>query len=166
MTGTGDLRDDLMGKWIRTREMVIGQVEALSEEQLAWRPGAGARTGLQIARHIADSSVGLLDYAVRGAAPEFAGGEEEDPGDREEVLAALRAGRGGIEEDLGALSETQLTEDIPGLFGPPGPRLGFLTFAYAHEMYHYGQLGLCARGGGEVPTLTRFFREQVGAADT
>lgn len=163
MAGIKELRDDLRDKWLRARDLTIAQVEGLSEDQLGWRPGEGARTGLQIARHIADSSVSLLDYAIRSRKPDFSEGEG-DPGSREDVLRALRHGRAGIEEDLRSLSEDQLVENIPGLFGDVSPRLGFLNFAYAHEMYHYGQIGLCARASGEVPALTRFIQQQVAAS--
>lgn len=163
MAAMEELRDDLTGKWLQARDLVIAQVEALTEDQLGWRPGEGARTGLAIARHIADSSTALVGYAVRGEKPGF-GEPEGDPGSREEVLAALREGRGGIEADLASLSEERLAEKIPGLFGGEAPRLGFLAFAYGHEMYHYGQMGLCARAGGEVPALTQLIREQMSGA--
>lgn len=159
MAGIEAVRDDLVAKWVGAREMAIAQVEGLSEEQLGWRPGDGARTGLQIARHIAESSVAMLDHAVRGKRPDFDEGDEV-PGSREEVLGELLDGRAGIEEDLRSLSEEQLVEEIKGLFGETTPRLGFLTFAYAHEMYHFGQIGLCARAGGDVPALTRTLREK------
>lgn len=159
---TSVLRDDLAGKWLMTRDGVIAQVEMLTEEQLAWRPGEGARTGLQIARHIAEAGRGLIAYATQGTRPTI-GGPEGDPGTREEVLAALREGRSEIQAALESLSEEQLEAPLPGLFGEESPRHGFLAFCYAHEMYHWGQLGLCARAGGTKPALTQMLEARMGA---
>ena len=156
------LRDDLMGKWLAARDGVIGQVEMLGDEQLAWCPGEGARTGLQVARHIAGAADALLAYATRGERPAFT--EPTDPATREQVLEALRSGRERIESSLRSLTAEELAGEIPGLFGDSGPRFGFLAFSYAHEMYHFGQLGLCARASGEVPALTQFIQQKMSEA--
>src|SRR5688572_25354435 len=155
MVTIGQLRDGLLQDWLRARDGVITQVELLSEDQLCWLPGPGARTGMQIARHIADSSAGLTEYAATGVRPKPSAGDQ-DPGPREEVVERLKQGRADIEARVRALTEAQLGETITGLFGGETTRFGFLSFAYGHEMYHWGQLGLCARAGGEIPALTRF----------
>ena len=53
MSDLGVLRAGLMQNWLRARDGVIRQVESLTDDQLAWSPGAGARRGIEIARHVA-----------------------------------------------------------------------------------------------------------------
>lgn len=152
------LRKDLLDNWLRARDGVTGQVEMLEDEQLGWAPGKGARTGLQIARHIAGASTALLAYATAGAPPSFA--EPTDEVGREQVLEDLRRGRDEIEASVRSISAEDLTATLPGLFGGESTRFVFLTFCYAHEMYHFGQLGMCARAGGAVPALTQYIEAQ------
>ena len=153
MTGIGELRDGLVESWLRARDGVIKQVRTLSEDQLCWLPGPGARTGIQIARHIADAGSGLTEYAATGTRPKPT--PVDDPGTRAEVIAALEVGRGEIEARVRSLSEEQLLGKVQALVGGETTRFNFLAFAYAHENYHWGQLGLCARAGGEIPELTK-----------
>jgi uncharacterized damage-inducible protein DinB len=154
MTAMDELREGLIQNWLRARDGVIAQVEKLSEEQLCWLPGPGARTGLQIARHIADASSNLAENAARGTRSTRNAAPDEVL-TREDVVARLKAGRAVIEGHLRAITDEQLLQKVPALMGGETTRFGFLTFGYAHEMYHWGQLGLCARAGGEIPELTR-----------
>lgn len=163
MTKVGALRDGLLQNWLRARDGVIGQVESLTDEQLSWSPGPGARQGIQIARHVADAGAGMVKYGTTGVRA-HAAPTPDYPGTREEVLARLRAGRAEIEEALRAMPEADLIAPITGIFGNETDRLSFLNFAYGHEMYHWGQLGLCARGVGEIPELTRAIEARRKAA--
>lgn len=154
MSGMEDLRDGLISDWLRARDGMIGQLGKLDEDQLRWVPGPGGRTGLQIARHVADAGSSLTQYALTGARVQ-GGAPLENPGSREEVIGLLQSGRAEIEVRIRALSDSQLQEKITGLLGNQTTRFNFLAFCYAHEMYHWGQLGLWARAGGEVPELTQ-----------
>ncbi len=79
----------------------------------------------------------------------------ENPGSREEVIARLKAGRTEIEARIRAISDDHLQEKMMGLLGNETTRFNFLAFCYGHEMYHWGQIGLWARAGGEIPQLTQ-----------
>lgn len=157
------LREGLIQNWLRARDGVIGQVESLTDDQLAWSPGPGAPRGIQIARHVAEVGSGMARYGTTGVRAQAASAPD-DPGTREAVLDRLRAGRAEIEACLRGMPEADLLAPITGLMGAATNRLSFLSFAYAHEMYHWGQLGLCARAVGEVPHLTRAIEARRKAA--
>ena len=104
MSDLAVLREGLVQNWLRARDGVIRQVESLTDEQLAWSPGPGARRGIEIARHVADASPGLVAYGTTGARVQ-APPAPADPGTRDEVLALLRAGRAEIERGIRAMAE-------------------------------------------------------------
>jgi uncharacterized damage-inducible protein DinB len=157
--------------WEAQRQSVIAQVEDLSEEQLDYRPGEGAKSAREIAIHIAQSQAAVVAEVLSSGS--FY--RLFDPEAQREATAALPPAetkaellqllRVAGEQSTARLRETGelLTERTMQTFNAPADScLSALWFGVAHEMYHAGQLAVCARAAGRVPTMTQRIDAALG----
>lgn len=88
---------------------------------------------------------------------EHAGHLPDDPSPSE-LRDLLRSRFGDAAARFRAAGELHLLQLIRRFDGQRGTRLAWMNHGIAHEMYHRGQLALCARLMGHVPALTQRIR--------
>ncbi len=150
--------------WEVTRKGVIAELENIPEENWDYRPGPGARSVRELARHIAESAAGFTSELLKSE-PSFI--RLLDPNVQAEIAAALPPARSKTEiidflRTSGAessqrlrLAADTLAAQTMKLFGGEQSRVSGLWFAVSHEMYHRGQTATYARGVGCVPAMTQ-----------
>ena len=158
------LVEEAVRMWEAYRAGLIAEVEGLSEAQLDYRPGEGARTAREVVLHVAEAGVAFTNELLR---PEGALRNALDPAaqaavraslprahTRDELVDLLRTTGAANAERIRAAGEALVGQTMPGRQGPQS-RLSALWFVVAHEGYHRGQLTAYVRGVGAVPALTR-----------
>jgi uncharacterized damage-inducible protein DinB len=151
--------------WETFRAGTIAEFENIPEDQWDYRPGEGARSVAELARHIAETNLG---FATEIVAEEPSFGRIFD----KEAAAKRLAPYAGIGNSKAELIELlrrtgadgmQLLRDAAAtldsttikLAGQPQSRVTAIAFASGHEMYHRGQAASYARGVGIVPAMTK-----------
>jgi uncharacterized damage-inducible protein DinB len=156
--------EDAVRQWETARAGVIAEIENLSDAQLDYRPGEGARTVRELAAHIAESGVAFanellkpdgnfanlfdphVQAAVRASLPHAHS--------KAEVVSLLRTSGEQTAGRLRTAGEALASQQISSRLGPQS-RLSALWFAVSHESYHRGQLTAYERGCGITPALTQ-----------
>jgi uncharacterized damage-inducible protein DinB len=157
--------------WEAERATVIAQVEDIPEDQLDFRPGEGARSIREVAVHLAGTQVGVVAEVLQ---PEgsffrlFDAGVQQQIGasippaqTKAEIVEMLRSVGEHSARLLRAAGESLVTRDMQTLRGTESC-LTALHFGVGHEMYHSGQLAVCARAMGREPTLTQKINTMLG----
>jgi uncharacterized damage-inducible protein DinB len=149
--------------WEAERATVIAQVEDIPEDQFDFRPGEGARSVREIAVHLAGSQVGIVAEILRpegsffrlfdGAVQQEIGASMPPAQSKAELVAMLRSVGEASARQLRAAGEALVTREMQTLRGIESC-LTAVHFGVGHEMYHCGQLAVCARAIGREPTLT------------
>jgi uncharacterized damage-inducible protein DinB len=149
--------------WEAERATVIAQVEDIPEDQLDFRPGDGARSVREIAVHLAGAQIGIVAEILRpdgsffrlfdGANQQEIGASMPPAGTKAELVAMLRSVGEESARRLRAAGESLVPQNMQTLRGTES-RLTALHFGVSHEMYHCGQLAICARAIGREPALT------------
>lgn len=130
------------------RGRLLAQLDGLSEEQAAFRPGADQWSVVEVLRHVAAAerwAAGIAAGLARGRSPD----DERRAGDQgTEAVASLADGRRTIEEShremlavvdaLPAEPDAQATADHP-FFGPLTCKQ-WLVFQRVHDLDHCGQI--------------------------
>jgi uncharacterized damage-inducible protein DinB len=141
----------IVGGWERHRAVTLQFLDALTEEELAWRPTPEAMTCGQQLLHIAQNE----DFHERGL---FAGEWDREllrfpvPMPTKEALGAyFEEVRTRMGARLGALSPADLDAPCDHPNAPPGlPMRWWLTFLLEHEVHHKGQLAVYLRQMGKT----------------
>lgn len=84
-----------------------------------------------------------------------------DVEDKDGILNLLAAAMDDAEKELLGASE-EMKNMLTRFDGKQMSKLGFMSFAIAHEMYHRGQLTVYERLLGIEPKLTQRFRKAFG----
>jgi uncharacterized damage-inducible protein DinB len=155
--------EEAVRMWETFRQGVIGELENIPEGQLDFRPGPGARSVRELAVHIAASAAGFVEALVSDdgsfarlrdpKVQEALAASLGDVSSKQAVITALTH-RGADDVARLRANLARLEGTMPTMGGQQS-RLTGLWFAASHEMYHRGQLALCARGLGLVPKLTQ-----------
>jgi uncharacterized damage-inducible protein DinB len=172
MSAAHELLEQALNGWIATRAGTIAEIENLQDADLDFRVADGARTVREAAVHILRAGA-LFAAVLTNPAGNFmqlfdpafdqanAGHLPTAPG-RAELAALLRQeGEANIAR-IRAAADLMVDGSIPTLIGQES-RISGLHFAVAHEMYHRGQLALCARACGRIPALTQRIMALVSA---
>ena len=168
MAGFTDLLEEGLESWEGTRTGVADELRNLPDEDLAFRPHAGARSVEELARHIVESGLlmsgelsrpdgdfqrksyeALLKEHGRGRMP------RSGKHSRRDLLAALARTHRQGDARLRKAGELHMLQQIRRFDGKMGTRLAWMHHGIAHEEYHRGQLALYARLLGRVPALTQ-----------
>jgi uncharacterized damage-inducible protein DinB len=149
--------------WDAERATVIAQLEDIPENQLDFRPGDGARSVREIAVHIAGSQVAIVAEILRpegsffrlfdGAVQQEIGASMPPARSKSELVVMLRSVGEESARRLRAAGEALVTQEMQTLRGTESC-LTAVHFGVGHEMYHCGQLAVCARAMGREPALT------------
>ncbi len=162
------LLEETLEAWEHVRKGVLEEAENIPDDRYDFRPADESRSVSTLLLHIVGSGLVMTgelgredgDF-TRQSYPEHmeehAGHlpEEPSPGELRELLTLTYA-EGAAR--LRATGDLRMLQMIRRFDGTPGTRLAWLNHGIAHEMYHRGQLALCARLMGHVPALTQRIR--------
>lgn len=147
----------ILEHWERYRSVTLQFLETLTDEELHWRPDAGAYSCGQQLLHIAQTE----DYYERG----FSRGEWDQrllgfPRElplKEELRAFFAVVRERMNGYLRALAPADLDRPLPVPHAPPGlPLRWWLWFVLEHEIHHKAQLSVYFRQMGKVAPYYAF----------
>jgi uncharacterized damage-inducible protein DinB len=133
-------------------------LERVPADKLAWRPHEKSMTAGQLALHVAQTPLGVLNMAIQEEAPppNFSGGRQQ-PATVAEVLAALDKSAAFVRETLPTLDDRRMHDTfkvvVEGRTLMAVPRAAFLRSILLNHWYHHrGQLGVYLRlCGAKVP---------------
>jgi uncharacterized damage-inducible protein DinB len=159
------LLEEALESWGFAREGVIGEVQALPEKELGFRPGEKSRTVIELVQHIVESGTlmtGELSRAdgdfqrksYEGFLHEYGRGISARR-TKAQLLDALRKTHAEGQRKFRDAGEKHMLQRIRRFDGKMGTRLAWMHHGIGHEEYHRGQLALYSRLLGRVPALTR-----------
>lgn len=146
-------RDMMLQGLLREMETTRKVLAAVPDGKRDYRPDPNARTGWELARHIASVDVQFLDGIADGKF--VMEGERTDlPNTSAELAAWYEENFKRAAERVQALAPEQLLRpiDFYGVFNLPG--VFYLGFVNNHSIHHRGQLSSYLRPmGGKVPSI-------------
>lgn len=127
---------------------------AVPDEKADYKPDPKARTGFELAKHIAATEIWFLDGIAKG---EFDYADElkvaAEVRTPSEVTAFYDAQLGPALERVKALRPEQLAKNIQ-FYGFDLPAVSYLGFLLSHTIHHRGQLSVYLRPmGSKVPSI-------------
>jgi uncharacterized damage-inducible protein DinB len=133
-------------------------LERIPESKLLWRPHDKSMTAGQLALHIAELPMGVLQMAMADESepPDFSQGRSQ-PGTLREVLDALDRSAAYVRQTLSVMDDSRMRAEFRvvrrGRTLMAVPRAGFLRSIMLNHWYHHrGQLGVYLRLlGAKVP---------------
>lgn len=128
-------------------------IAAAPPDRMAYAPAEKCMTALDLAFHIAQSEVWLLN-CVASASYEWTGGGRPDgiktPAD---VVAWYDTNLAAAMDKVRNAPAEVLAREVT-VFGPPAANVTYLDFALRHSIHHRGQLSSYLRPmGGKVPSI-------------
>jgi uncharacterized damage-inducible protein DinB len=133
-------------------------LERVPEDKLAWRPHEKSMTAGQLALHVAQMPMGVLQMSLKDqdAVPDFSRGRQQ-PESLKEILDALDESKDSVHKTLPTIDDARMsqiftvTRDAKPVMALP--RVVFLRMIMLNHWYHHrGQLGVYLRLlGAKVP---------------
>lgn len=141
----------VLGMEMQTTKKVIG---AIPNSQCDYRPDDRSMKALDLAKHIAEGEVMLIDIAI-------VGGDVPPPAGAKELTTAAEVVAWYEQEVTAALAKvgTLTGEELATVLSVWGgmvtmPAVNFLRLASAHSIHHRGQLSSYLRPmGAKVPSI-------------
>lgn len=156
--------------WQEVRKGLIDEANQIPIDKFSFQPTPDTRSVKQLLQHLVESQKFLIGEACRPDTNLLRGSFADNvklyaPNVRDvdgtELLNLLRASM-----DEAALQLTSAADEMKNTMkrfdGKEMPKLAFMSFAIAHEMYHRGQLTVYERLLNIEPVLTRRFRKAFG----
>jgi uncharacterized damage-inducible protein DinB len=162
---------NIIESWKEVRSGLIDEANQIPADQFSFQPAPDSRSVRQLLQHLAESQKFLVGEACRPDSnlmrQSFAENiKQYAPGvrDIEEKEAILDLLRTSMDEAAAKLTsaEAELKNTMKRFDGKEMSKLGFMSFAIAHEMYHRGQLTVYERLLKIEPALTQRFRKAFG----
>lgn len=155
---------EAIAMWGAVRAGTISELENIPEEQWEFRPGPGARSLREVARHILESGE-FFTHELLAADGSFMRSFDDayrtqvvahlpQAGTKTEMIDLLRSFGAEEAKRLGDTGEALATQTMKTARGEDS-RLKAIWFAISHEMYHRGQLTAYERALGETPAMTK-----------
>jgi uncharacterized damage-inducible protein DinB len=163
--------ENIIEGWKEVRAGLIDEANQIPADKFDFQPAPDSRSVKQILQHMIESQKFLVGEACRPDTnlmrqsfaeniKQYAPGVR-DVDDKDELLNLLRTTMDESAEQLrGAADEMKNT--LKRFDGKEMSKLGFMSFAIAHEMYHRGQLTVYERLLNIEPALTTKFRKAFG----
>ena len=163
---TTSLLEEALDAWADTRRGVIAELRCVPAGQIDFRPGEGAQSVAEIARHIVDTALmwcGELsspagDFTRKNFPAfirEYGTRKADRPRDKAGLVRLLRNTHAQGARQLRETGEVGMLQTIRRFDGERWTRLAWLQHGIAHEEYHRGQLALYVRLLGKTPALTK-----------
>lgn len=162
---------NIIDGWKEVRNGLIDEANQIPADQFSFKPAPDSRSVRELLQHMVESQKFLVGEACRPDTnlmrqsfaeniKQYAPGVR-DVQDKEALLDLLRA---TMEESAAKLTaaEDELKNTMKRFDGKEMSKLGFMSFAIAHEMYHRGQLTVYERLLKIEPALTQRFRKAFG----
>ena len=150
---SNEFKDHLTRGLVQATDCYLADLQAMSDEQLALRPGGQARSALdytfevtvvnnRLANSLADKPNDPWPFGDAWAEcpPELA--------NKEAILAAFRQSAESVQSALAAVDDTSLAETIT-VNGNETSKARMATLAAVHMMYHCGQMNLIQAMNGD-----------------
>ena len=165
--------DPIIGGWREVRAGLIEEVAQIPADQFSFRAAEGMRTVAELLQHLVESQKFLVGEACRPDTnllrKSFAENIKDyapdvrNANDKEAIIAMLQTAMDDCEKQLREHAD-EMKNTMKRFDGKEMTKLGFMSFAIAHEMYHRGQLTVYVRLLGIEPMLTQKFRKAFGAS--
>lgn len=162
---------NIIESWKEVRKGLIDEANQIPADQFSFKPAPNSRSVRELLQHMVESQKFLVGEACRPDTnlmrqsfaenlKQYAPGVR-DVQDKEALLDLLRT---TMEESAAKLTgaEDELKNTMKRFDGKEMSKLGFMSFAIAHEMYHRGQLTVYERLLQIEPALTQRFRKAFG----
>ena len=165
--------DPIIGGWREVRAGLIEEVAQIPADQFSFRAAEGMRSVAELLQHLVESQKFLVGEAcrpdtnllrksfaenIKDYAPDVRNAK-----DKEAIIQMLQTAMDDCEKQLREHAD-ELKNTMKRFDGKEMTKLGFMSFAIAHEMYHRGQLTVYVRLLGIEPMLTQKFRKAFGAS--
>lgn len=165
--------DPIIGGWREVRAGLIDEVSQIPADKFSFRAAEGMRSVAEILQHLVESQKFLVGEAcrpdtnllrksfaenIKDYAPDVRNANE-----KEAIIQMLQTAMDDCEKLLREHAD-EMKNTMKRFDGKEMTKLGFMSFAIAHEMYHRGQLTVYVRLLGIEPMLTQKFRKAFGAS--
>ena len=142
---------DVQGDWERTRNLLLGLVNAMPDDKWSFKPTPAQQTFAERALHVADIDIKLFS-TLGGKTPPPAAPNPK-AATKAEAVAALQASFDYGAAVIKEFTDQQLTERIASMpfLGPSASRLKVIYFSMEHTNDIYGQLVVYLRLNGVTP---------------
>lgn len=165
--------DAIIGGWREVRAGLIDEASQIPADKFSFKAADGMRSVAELLQHLVESQKFLVGEAcrpdtnllrksfaenIRDYAPDV-----RSVNDKEGILQMLGTSMDDAEKVLRSNAD-ELKNNMKRFDGKEMTKLGFMSFAIAHEMYHRGQLTVYERLLGIEPMLTQKFRKAFGAS--
>ena len=165
--------DPIIGGWREVRAGLIDEVSQIPADQFSFRAAEGMRSVAELLQHLVESQKFLVGEACRPDTnllrKSFAENIKDyapdvrNVNDKEAIIQMLQTAMDDCEQCLCEHAD-EMKNTMKRFDGKEMTKLGFMSFAIAHEMYHRGQLTVYVRLLGIEPMLTQKFRKAFGAS--
>lgn len=165
--------DPIIGGWREVRAGLIDEVSQIPADKFTFRAAEGMRSVAELLQHLVESQKFLVGEACRPDTnllrKSFAENIKDyapdvrNVNDKEGIVQMLQAAMDDCEKNLREHTD-EMKNTMKRFDGKEMTKLGFMSFAIAHEMYHRGQLTVYVRLLGIEPMLTQKFRKAFGAS--
>ena len=165
--------DPIIGGWREVRSGLIDEVVQIPPDKLSFRAAEGMRSVAELLQHLVESQKFLVGEACRPDTnlmrKSFAENIKDyapdvrSVNDKEAIIEMLQTAMDDCEKLLREHAD-EMKNTLKRFDGKEMTKLGFMSFAIAHEMYHRGQLTVYVRLLGIEPMLTQKFRKAFGAS--
>ena len=165
--------DAIIGSWREVRAGLIDEASQIPADKFSFRAADGMRTVAELLQHLVESQKFLVGEACRPDTnllrKSFAENIKDyapdvrDVNEKDAILKMLATAMEEAEKSLHDNAD-EMKNTMKRFDGKEMTKLGFMSFAIAHEMYHRGQLTVYERLLGIEPVLTQKFRKAFGAS--
>lgn len=165
--------DPIIGGWREVRAGLIDEVSQIPADKFSFRAAEGMRSVAELLQHLVESQKFLVGEACRPDTnllrKSFAENIKDyapdvrNVNDKDAIIQMLQTAMDDCEKQLREHAD-EMKNTMKRFDGKEMTKLGFMSFAIAHEMYHRGQLTVYVRLLGIEPMLTQKFRKAFGAS--
>jgi len=163
--------DNVIESWREVRKGLIDEANQIPAEQFSFQPAPNSRPVRRLLQHLVEAQKFMVGEACRpdtnlmrtsfaDSVKLYAPGVTEI-NDKDELLKLLHDSMEESGDKLRAAGD-ELKNTMKRFDGKEMPKLAFMSFAIAHEMYHRGQLTVYERLLSIEPALTQRFRKAFG----
>lgn len=163
--------ENIIESWKEVRSGLIEEANQIPADKFDFKPAPESRSVKQLLQHMVESQkflvaeacrpdTNLMRHSFAESFKQYAPGVR-DVNDKEELLNLLRTTMEESGDKLRAAAD-EMQKSMKRFDGKEMSKLGFMSFAIAHEMYHRGQLTVYERLLNIEPALTTKFRRAFG----